>query len=608
MFNPNDSRSLDRLARAVDFSRWRLQPFRENRLSALRNFVGAHYSWSGSQQRVPLNLLQLACNIYLRQLVSRAPRAMVSARDPNLKPVAADMQSWMDKATVGMRLAESLRVCVLNALFSIGIMKVGEALVDQIEVLGTTQCVGQPFAEPVDLDDWVHDITAKRFDQVQFCGNRYRVSLEEAKEDPNFDKVARQSLSAQTRFAYNERGDVRSTTLSQSTMQLYDEYQDHVELWDMWLPKEKLILVMPYQDSVEGGFYGSRPLKVIEWKGPQEGPFITLSYCDVPNNVMPAAPLQALQDMHDLVNILWRKLARQGERQKTILGVMGTATDDAERINRSNDGEAVRVDFPDRCQELSFGGIKAENLAATIQAKDLFVYMAGNLDALGGLSPQAQTLGQDELLNKNSAAQIAEMQDRTVNFTQDVYKRLAWQWWTNPVLTYSSQRQLAGFNVPVSITPQMRQMPFEAFDWDIDPYSMQHQTPQTRLAQTMQVLQTIILPALPMMQQQGLSVKWPAVLAMIAKYSDVPDLKDLIAQRPPPQMAGAAGMAQQAMGNAQGGGGGQPPGMPPVTTRRNIRINRPGATSGGQSQIMSQLLAGSNLQPGQAAAVGRPTG
>jgi hypothetical protein len=524
---------------------------------------------------------------------------MVTARDPNLKPVAADMQAWMDRATVGMRLAESLRVFVMNAIFSLGIMKVGEAATGEtMEILGTTQHVGQPFAEPVDLDDFVFDITAKRYDQVQFAGNRYRVSLEEAKANPEFDPVARARLSPQVRFAYNERGDIRTTTLSQSTMQLYDEYQDHVELWDIWLPKEKLLLVMPYQDSVEGGFANERPLKVIPWQGPTEGPYVTLSYCDVPNNVMPAAPLQALRDLHDLVNVLWRKLARQGERQKSLMAVMGSATDDAERINRASDGDAVRVDMPDRIRPMDWGGIKSENLAATIQAKDLFVYMAGNLDALGGLSPQASTLGQDELLNKNSAAQIAEMQDRTVNVTQDIYYRLGWHWWTNPVLTYDAVRSVAGIDIPVSITPQMRAIPFSKLNFEIDPYSMQHDTPQSRLSGMLSILERIGVPLLPMMMQQGVTLDFPGLWKLIAKYGNFPDLADVIKIGPPPQMQGPMGMAQQAVQQAS---------APANTTHTNVRVNRPGMTRQGQSDVMQQLLMGGG-QPAQRNMVGRPVG
>jgi hypothetical protein len=598
MFNPSDRRSLDRLSLAVERSRRQLEPFRRNRLHALRQFVGAHYSDSGAPGRVPLNLLQLATNIYLRQLVPRAPRAMVASKLPPLKPVAADMQAWLDKASEGMRLAESLRVVVMNALFSIGIMKVGEAHVGDLDILGVTHHVGQPFAEPVDLDDWVHDITAKRYDQVQFCGNRYRVPLEEALANPLFDPKARERLTAQTQFIHNETGDTRASTLAAGTAQYYEDVVDHVELWDLWLPRERLVLTLPYVDSSVGGFADSVPLRVVEWTGPAHGPFAVLSYCDVPNNLMPAAPMQALQDLHDAVNIAWRKLLRQMERQKTITGVMGTATDDAERINRTNDGEACRLDFPDRCKELSFGGIKPENIVTATQLKDIFVYMAGNLDALGGLSPQAGTLGQDELLNKNSAAQVAEMQDRTVAFTQDVYQRLAWFWWTNPVLTYETSRDVAGIQVPVSITPQMRQTPFDRLDFKIDPYSMQHATPQSRLAAMMQLVQQVLLPALPLLQQQGIAIKWKDLLEMIGRYGDFPDLAAIVAVGPPPEMQGAAEVAQQAA---------EPPHAPPVTTRTNVRVSRPGMTRQGQSDVMAQLAMGGG-QPKQAAMAGRPTG
>ncbi len=603
MFNANNRTHLDRLSRAVDFSRWRLEPFRINRMHFLRQFVGAHYSYSGSPQRVPLNLLQLAHNIYLRQLVARAPRAMVTAKDPQLKPIAADMEAWMDKATVGMRLAESLRLCVANALHSIGIMKVGEARAGEMDFFGTSVAVGQPFAEAVDFDDWVHDITAKRYDQVQFAGNRYRVSLEEAQENPDFDKESRQKLSAQTRFAYNERGDPRSTTLSQSTMQLYDEYQDHVELWDMWLPKEKLVLVMPYQESVEGGFGNVRPLKVIKWEGPPEGPFVVLSYCDVPNNIMPAAPMQALMDLHDSANLAWRKVIRQIERQKKIFAFQGVATDDAERINRTSDGESVRVDMPDRTREVNLGGVDPPNLASAMQLVDRFVYMAGNLDTLGGLSPQAQTLGQDEMLNKNGSSQVAEMQDRTITFAQEVYGRLGFWWWTNPVLTYEASRNVAGLDIPVNITPQMRQIPFNRLNFEIDPYSMQHSTPQAKLSAVMNIVQTLILPAMPILQQQGVTLKAPELLKLLAELGDLPQLADILAVGPPPSMQGPMQMAQQA---AQGAGGGQPPPGPPVTTRRNVRTNIPGGTRQGQSAMMQQaLMGGGGANNGMAGGNGR---
>src|SRR5207253_10472217 len=49
------------------------------------------------------------------------------------------------------------------------------------------------------------------------------------------------------------------------------------------------------------------------------------------------------------------------------------------------------------------------------QLKQLFSSQAGNLDIMGGLSPQSKTAHQDAMLNQNSSQSIADMQDATVD-------------------------------------------------------------------------------------------------------------------------------------------------------------------------------------------------
>lgn len=579
MINPNNPRHLQNLSIGLERSRYLLQPFRENRLRMMKAMAGAHYSWTGSPQRQPLNLLKQYYDIVGRLLAPQSPRALCNASQDQLKPLAANFMAWSDKASQEIGLDHFLRICVGNALLSLGIMKVGEAYAHEMDFFGTKVAVGQPFAEPVDLDDWAHDMTAKRYDQVQYSANRYRVPLEEAKENKFYDKTEREKLKPQTRFAYNERGDERSTVLSQSTMQLWDvEVQDHVELWDVWLPKEKKVLVMPYQESVEGGFGSPKPLHIIDWKGPPEGPFILLSYSDLPNNIMPMAPLQALKDLHDLVNILWRKLGRQAERQKSLLAFMGTASDDAERITRAEDGDAVRVDFPERAKAMEWGGMNQMNIAAVMQAKNFFDEMAGNLAAMGGLGPQSPTLGQDEMIQQQSSQQMAEMKNRTTIFAKKVLTHLGHWWWTNPFLTYTANRQVEGIDIPVQITPQQRQVPFEQLGFDIDVYSMAASTPQGRAAKIKANLQ-LILPLLPQMMQQGVQIKWPQLMQLLAKYDDLPELMDILEIGPPPQAQGPMTMGHQAT-------------KAPITSRTNIRQSKPTMTDRGHSMMMQQALMG----------------
>jgi hypothetical protein len=330
MIDPNKPEDYGRIYRAVDRSRWILEPFRQNRLSFLREFVGSHYSATGSDERVPLNALQLAINIYVRQLAPRSPQAMVTTRSPQLKPVAADMQSWMNKASHGMHLDETFRMWVMDAMFGLGVLKVAEAPVQEIELHDSTRAwIGQPFAEVVDFDDLVFDALAKRVDQCEFIGNRWRARLSDVRNNPLFDPEARSNVQAMYRHQYNERGDERPSSLQTGTSHpTQDELEDHCELWDLFLPREQLIVTFPYTEHAGGGS-SEKPLRVAKWTGPRAGPYHFLSFTDVPDNIMPAAPATMWMDMHELVNRILNKLGEQSDRQKTVVGYVGSAVDDA---------------------------------------------------------------------------------------------------------------------------------------------------------------------------------------------------------------------------------------------------------------------------------------
>ena len=77
-----------------------------------------------------------------------------------------------------------------------------------------------------------------------------------------------------------------------------------VELRDIWLPREQLII------TVETGKLGPS-LRVLEWDGPHSGPYRFLRFNEVPGNTMPLPPVALWRDLHDLANVLFRKLGLQ---------------------------------------------------------------------------------------------------------------------------------------------------------------------------------------------------------------------------------------------------------------------------------------------------------
>lgn len=581
--NPENPRHLKKLRDALLHSRQKLRVFRENRLEAVRQYVGAHYSQDGAGDRVPVNLLELAVQIYVRQLAAKAPRPHVSTHIRSLKPFAATMQLHLDQRVQEIQLGKTMRTAVQDAMFGMGIVKVGLDYIGFDRIGDSRFDDTESFADAIDLDNWVHDISAKQYERVGFAGDRYRLPLEMVRETEAFEKKPREQLQATRKMALDEVGQTDVGQIGTGEETDPDEYQEHVELWDLWLPAENLIVTLPAEGEGE-------PLRVVEWDGPDIGPYHLLRFSDVPGNIMPLPPVANMLDLHDLENRLFRKLGRQAERQKTILGVQGGADADGRRIVDANDGEAWRLDNPEKAKEYSFGGVDPALLAFVIQVKDLAAYFGGNLDTLGGLSPQTETLGQDQLLEANASKRIADMQDRTVAFAAGVLRALAWYEWTDPVRESLLTKTVPGTDVavPVKWTPETREGDFLDYHIRVEPYSMQHETPATKLQTIVQVWERFIAPYADAMAQQGIAVNFTRLVRILSEHTNTPEIEEMLTFAQPPEERPVEGS--------------QP--KPAQTTRRYERVNRTtGGSRAGRDSAMIQTLLGGGVQPASADAL-----
>ncbi len=415
---------VGRLCDAMQRARLALRRPREERVNAVRQFVGHHWSEEGSQQLVPCNLISLYVDVVGRKLVANNPRVMLSTDNRRLKPIVNAMESWANKEVVKTQLDVTLRRVVLDALFSIGICKVALATPADAAALNWSLKAGQPFAARVDLDDFVFDHHARDFSECGFMGHRYRVPLRTVRESKMYAK-SRENLTASEDRLFNFEGDERLSVLGRTTYGDMIEFEDMVDLWEVYLPRHKLVVTLR-DDSLTGAgeevsnpLYG-KALRVQRWLGPDSGPYHILALGVVPGNAMPKAPIQDLIDLHEAVNRIIRKLVRQSDRQKEVTFVSGGATEDGEWAMNANDGEAIKVDNPDKLKTTTWGGPNDQNFRLFVALKDLFDFLAGGLSLMGGLGPQSKTLGQDELLNQNASASISSMQDKCLKHTADV--------------------------------------------------------------------------------------------------------------------------------------------------------------------------------------------
>lgn len=581
-----------RLCTSMRRARLSTREYRQERLMAVKQYVGTHWSEESVRETVPLNLINIYAQIVLRNLVSHNPRVMLSTFDKDIKPAVSAMEEWCNQEMKKMGFATMLQEVALDALFSIGIVKV--ALASGVDAASNNWASqgGQPFAERVDFDDFVFDIHAQSFRECTYIGHRMRVPLEAVQSDPNYSD-AKYSLTATPQRLYNQEGDERINTFGRTTLSGGDamEFMDHVDLWEVYLPFYRKVVTLS-DDGMLGSDSMSEPLRVQEWLGPDCGPYHLLCLELVPGNLMPIGPIMQLVDLHHAVNNCLRKLIRQCQRLKEVTLVTAEGNPDGERIVRASDGDMITVLDPKSVAAVTFGGPNA-NLFQLMQAlQQMFSWAGGNLDVMGGLSPQAKTASQESLLSNNSAKSVQDMQERVINFTSGVQSALMWYWWQHPSQTFEVNHKLPNMpdiSLRRKVTPEQRQkMPFANLDIMVDPYSLQHSTPQATITALTGIVQNIIIPLQPLLQQQGIFFDINSFLTKISKYQNIPDLADIVSIIEPPAQEGQP---------AQGGAGGAAETLPgPKNTNREYtRHNVSERTSQGDAaDNVNRMLGQSN--------------
>ena len=575
--NPGE---LKRLREAMHWSEEKLSRFRHEHKDLLKQYVGSHYGTGGSPDKVPINLIELGVNIFQRQIASQAPQGLVTTVHKQLKPVGYQLQLALNYTIRKMQLENALNTAGIEALFMMGVLKIG--LANDYSIGGDDGTLADPgdlFVEPVLFEDFIVDMSAKRWEKVAYMGNRYRVSVDWVKNNPAFDEETRNKVVPDEVGGSPKIRPVQTDTLSKGQDLYREEFQKSVDLIDLWLPGEqKVITVVSGDDSLP-------PLAEVVWQGPRHGPYHILSFEQVPGNLIPLSPVSLWKDLHEITNRLTNKLVRQAENQKTIIGVPGSAKEDGERVVNAGDMEAILMDAGGTIQEHKFNGADPSTMATAIWAKDIFSYMAGNLDAIGGLSTQSDTLGQDQLLRQSASQRVQDMQQRMARFTRNVISDLSWYIWNDPLISVPIQMPIGktGLVVDDVFDVTKKNGDFFAFNFDVEPYSMQQRTPSERLASVMQFSQSVLFPMLPMLMQSGIGVDFEKFFKLFSEYMNLPELADLL--------------IFSNGENVQGPGPSQPPtGKPGFTTRKTIRENRSGASRQGKDMAMMSEMMGLGQQ------------
>lgn len=578
---------LARLGNAMRASRQVLERFRVERYRAVMEYAGGHYSDGGHPKKVPVNLISAYTQIVGRQLISKNPKVMLSTFNRTAKPAVAAMETWANRQIEKMDFAGTMQRVVLDALFSIGIVKVALASPSDASLNGWQLRAGEAFCERVDLDDFAYDTGANEFRQATWLAHRIRVPLNSVRDSNVYNKNRKELLPTERKI-YNELGDPSIGSITRELIGSgVQDYEDMVDLWEIYFPRTKKIVTL--SDYYQGSSFVI--LREQEWIGPDSGPFHFVSFMPVPGQAMPKGPISDLIDLHVGANENFRKMLRQAARHKDLTVVPGQNEDDATTIRNANDGDVVMIKARDAAMPMPGPGINQSIQLAASEFMQLFSRQAGNLDLLGGLAPQSKTASQDKMLNEAGSKQMNDLQETVIKSTSRILGSLCWYWWKDPFKVMKSNYSLP--NIPEisairTVTPQQRMdVAFEELDIHVDPYSMLHQTPMQRVAQINQIVQQTIMPMMQLLQSQGVMFDVNAYLAKVAKYLDMPDLMEIVRFQEPPENDSAPAPA--------GGGGDEQMGVQPAQTERTYtRISMPGRTEAGNHLNLKNALMGVN--------------
>ena len=554
---------IKRLHESVVWSSQEMEKARKERLAAIRQFVGSHYAKNGSKKKVPVNMLAMAINIYLRLLAARAPKCIVGTESRQLKPFAADLEIVLNQLPNEIGLRDTIRRAVVEAMFSMGIVKVGIGGTNDNRNIGD-----EPFVSVVQLDDYVCDMTARSWGEVQYEGNDYWMSVAEVK------KLYGKDLQPEDYNGTSEDGQEQANSISNSGAGTV--FSPRVRLRDVYVYGEnRLVTYAPSTETV---------IRDIAWDGPEGSPYLKLRFTEVPGNLLPLPPVSEWQDLHSLANALFRKLGAQAVSHKRVAAFQGGSEDDIARLKRAADGDGIRY-TGGKPEEIELGGVDQPTLAFFLSSWDRYNMICGNLDSLGGLSPQSDTATQEKLVNEAASARLKDMGDCVVEFARDIFKRLAWYVWTDPVRERKYVKvfdEKHGIALDKVWTPETRDGDFLDYNFDIDVFSM---TTFERLGMPMQ----------PMMEAQGAMIDMKAVIDYVARNSNMPELGEMIIfqDRPPVDRPPSGGSPRPQYISTKA----------PVTRRIYERIGRPGATRHGRDAALMQTLLGGGAQADEMAAL-----
>jgi hypothetical protein len=570
-----------RLFDAIESSSKALDPFRNLNRNLTNEYLGHNYSMgrSGTGKRKKyINKMFQAVNGHLMIMAGNNPQGFIQTEYLELRGFARHYQTHLNNLLKEIEFAETHRRWVLSSLFCLGVIKVhmkeSGIVVHEGDIAADT---GLPFASNVYLDDWVHDMSVRRKSQLKFCGDMYRIPFADFQQgiiDGTYIKENSKDVKPTSKNGDDDPDRVENISKGATTD--IDEYEPMLDLADIWLPREGVIKTFVVSNRTTFRLTG-RPVAVMEWDGVERGPYELLSISDAPENIMPASIAGYWEAMDEFINISMRKHVRHVSNMKENLCANSAGSGAAKKLRSANDLEVLTDVDLNHVRSFRQGGADPNLMTSIQQAQDVFDEQASNLKSLLGTGPQADTLGQEQLIQAAGNRIASQMQSRVVDATASVYQNIGYLLWYDQFREAAGNISVIGYRgevteIPSPWLPGDREGNVQQYNFSIIPVSLVQRTPIQQAQLVMQLLNQLFLPGMQAMQMQGVTLDFSSLVDILSDLLYVPEIRRFITTIGMPNPESQKPQAE-IMGKS------------PVTTRNYNR-----RSMGGQSPSGNQLV------------------
>lgn len=525
-----EGRDFKALGKAMEGSFRGLENARNLNQNLVESYAGPAYGTPKDKRKRYLYNMQKMTTAYMMKLAANSPVVEIEPNQRQLEPFANHFAIAINNLIKEIGLEHTIRRWVLDAFFSMGVIKVHMKDSGPVEFeTDLWMDPGSPFASNVSLDDFAYDMSARTWGEIKWAADKYRVPLSyvnEAVETGMFDPEVAKNCKATSKYF---QGHDKLATISTGDSYDSDEYEPMVDLCDVWIKRENCIYTFVVT-NVMNFTIEPKPLAKMEWDARDTSPYHILSFNDVPENVLPVGPAVVIDELDRLSNSLMRKQVRQATRQKSgIVYMPGLGAETGKRWSRANDGEDIAGN-PDSMKPFASGGAHPGNQLFLADVLRMIDEEAGNLTSLLGLGSQAETLGQEELIHSASNTKIGQMQYRVLEASQRLIRSLGLMLWEDEFKEISGQITVEGTDYRTDSTwrPGDREGNFLDYNFKINVFSMSYQPPMSRAGSLIDLLTRVYIPVMDQIAAQGGMLNWAKINETLANLMNQQVLKDIL--------------------------------------------------------------------------------